>query len=135
MTWTPPGVSIQSLAPGTHQVVLTKLQQVDDPAKLAKFGAQAVFIATWKSVENAIEIDHVIKFTGSKADYYAGLNIERMCAAAGLPDPTPGEPLNVDALAAELEAVSLLLEVNEKGYAQTILIPHAATGTGEGVPF
>jgi len=134
MPYVPPGVSIQSLTPGIHEVVLTDLKQITDPAKLAKFNAQAVYVATWKSLENAVEIDQVIKFNGSKSDYYAGLTIDRMCLAAGLEEPTPGEPLNVDVLKAELDGVTVLLEVNDKGYANGIQVPMSATGTDE-APF
>ena len=67
MPYVPPGVTAQALTPGTHQVYLTGLKPIEDPAKLVKFAAQVVFIATYKSVETAVEIDSVIKFNGSKA--------------------------------------------------------------------
>lgn len=134
MPYVPPGVSIQSIASGIHEVTLTDLKQITDPAKLAKFSAQAVYVATWKSLESAIEVDQIIKFNGSKGDYYAGLTIDRMCMAAGLPEPIPGEALNVDTLKAELDGVTVLLEVNDKGYPNGIQVPMAATGTDE-APF
>ena len=120
MSYTPPNVSTKSLGTGTHNVFLTDLKEITDPGKLAKFSAQAVFVATYKSVEGAIEIDHVIKFNGSKSDHFAGLNIDRLHLAAGLSEPIPGEPIDMENLKALLEGVELLLEVNDKGYTSNV---------------
>lgn len=123
MSYVPPGVSTQSLGPGTHAVCLTNIKEITDPDKLAKFNAQVVFIATYKSIESCREIDHVIKFTGSKGDFYAGQIIDRLHLAAGLPEPAAGERLNLDLLNQHLDGVTLTLEVNDKGYANDIQVP------------
>lgn len=135
MSYVPPGVTKEALNTGTHSVTLVDLKEITDPGKLQKFSAQAVFVATFKSLANAIEIDHIIKFNGSKSDFYAGQNIDRLFLAAGLPTPTPGEPIDVPALTVALSGVELLLEVNDRGYAQTILVPMASTGTSDDVAF
>jgi hypothetical protein len=127
MSYTPPGVSTQTLAPGTHQVWLTDLKQITQADRLQKFNAQAVFVATYKSVESAIEIDQIIKFNGSRADFYAGQTIDRLHLAAGLPEPQPGEPLDLDNLKALLDGIELQLVVNDKGYANEIYVPLGAT--------
>ena len=131
MSYCPPGVSIQSLSAGTHSVFLMDLKPILEPAKLAKFCAQVVYIATYKSVDTAIEIDSVIKFSGSKADFYAGQTIDRLHLAAGLPEPTPGEELNLSDLLVGLSGVEFLVEVNDKGYVQQIIVPLAGTGTDD----
>lgn len=99
------------------------MKEITDPEKLKKFSAQVVFVATYQSVENATEIDQIIKFNGSKADFYAGQTIDRLHLAAGLPEPTPGEPIDLSALQIALSGVELLLEVNDKGYANGITVP------------
>lgn len=134
MAYCPPNVSTQSLGTGTHSVFLADLKEITDTAKLAKFAAQAVFVASYKSVENAVEIDHVIKFNGSKADHYAGLNIDRLHMVAGLPAPTPGEPLDLENLKALLEGIEFQITVNDKGYVNDVLVPEGA-GAAEGAPF
>jgi len=131
MSWFPPNVSTQSLTPGTHEVYLTDIKPIDDPAKLVKFAAQAVFIATYKSVETAVEIDSVIKFSGSKADYYAGQTIDRLHLAAGLEEPAPGTPLDLTTLILAIEGKVFLVDVNDKGYVNGIIIPVGSTGTEE----
>lgn len=123
MSYVPPGVSTQALGPGTHVVCLTEIKEITDPAKLAKFNAQAVFVATYKSLEGCIEIDQVIKFTGSRADFYSGQTIDRLHLAAGLPEPAAGEPLDLDLLNQRLDGITLALEVNDKGYANAIQVP------------
>lgn len=128
MPYVPPGVSAQALAPGTHEVYLTGFKPIDDPAKLAKFAAQAVFIATYKSVETGVEMDQVIKFNGSKSDFYAGQTIDRLHMVAGLPEPAAGETLDISALLIAIDGRPFLLEVNAKGYAQEITVPAAAGG-------
>lgn len=130
MSYVPPGVSAQSMGPGSHTVVLTNLTQITDPAKLVKFNAQAVFVATYKSLESATEMDQIIKFNGSKADFYAGQTIDRLHMAAGLPEPAPGEPLDLANLQIKLDGVELTLEVNDKGYANGITV-----NVGEETPF
>ena len=126
MPYVPPGVTAQALTPGTHQVYLTGLKPIEDPAKLVKFAAQVVFIATYKSVETAVEIDSVIKFNGSKADFYAGQTIDRLHLAAGLPEPAAGEALDLSALLIAIDGRPFFLEINEKGYAQGIMVPTTA---------
>ena len=126
MSYVPPGVSNQTMGPGYHPVVLVDLKQITDPAKLQKFSAQAVFVATYKSLDTAVEMDQIIKFNGSKADFYAGQTIDRLHLAAGLPEPTPGEPLDLSTLQIRLDGVGLTLEVNDKGYANGISIPEMA---------
>lgn len=128
MPYTPPGVSAQSLAPGTHEVFLTGFKPIDDPAKLAKFAAQAVFIATYKSSETGLEIDQVIKFNGSRADFFAGQTIDRLHMAAGLAEPAAGEVLDIAALLIAIDGRPFLLEVNEKGYANSITVPTVEGG-------
>lgn len=124
MSYVPPGVSAQSnFGPGVHRVWFNGIKQITDPGKLAKFQAQALFIASFKSVETAAEIDLIIKFSGQKADYYAGLNIDRLHLAAGLPEPAAGESLDLDALTNALDGVELDLEVNDKGYANAVFAP------------
>ena len=122
MSYLPPGVSTQTLGPGTHPVFLTGLKELPRD-KVGKFNAQVVYIASYKSVESAIEIDQVIKFNGSKADFYAGQTIDRLLLAAGLEEPAAGERLDLDNLAQLLDGIELLLEVNDRGYANAILIP------------
>jgi hypothetical protein len=136
MAYTPENYKAQDLDPGTHQVYLIGLEQITDSTKLAKFGpgTQAVFIATFKAIETAIEKGMVIKFNGTKADFYAGQNIDRLHLAAGLSEPEPGSSLDLAALLIALDGVMLLLEVNDRGYASTILVPESHTGT-EGIPF
>ena len=97
MTYCPPNVSAQTLAPGVHEVYLMGMKPITDPGKLAKFQAQAVFIATYKSTDTAVEIDSVIKFNGSRADFYAGQTIDRLHMVAGLPEPAAGETLDISA--------------------------------------
>lgn len=123
MAYVPPGVSHQSLGAGTHPVFLMDLKQITQPDRLQKFNAQAVFVASYKSAESAVEIDQIIKFNGSKADFYAGQTIDRLHLAAGLPEPVPGEALDLQDLKKRLDGVELLLEVNEKGYANAIHLP------------
>ena len=123
MSYTPPNVTTQALGSGVHPVWMTNIKEIADPGKLAKFQAQALFIATFKSVETAQEIDLIIKFNGSKADYYAGLNIDRLHLAAGLPEPAAGEVLDLVALGNALDGVELQLEVNDKGYANAVFAP------------
>ena len=129
MSYCPPGVSAQSIPPGTHEVYLTGFKPITDPAKLVKFMAQVVYIATYKNVASAVEIDSVIKFNGSKADFYAGQTIDRLHLAAGLPEPPPGTEIDISAMLIALDGVPFLLEVNDKGYAQSIIVPQANTGT------
>lgn len=134
MSYVPPGLPASSFSPGTHQVVMVEFKPIDKPDTLAKLGAKVAFRATFKSLETANEIDLLIKFNGSKADYYAGLNIDRLHLAAGLPEPVPGEALNITELVTRLDGVTLLLEVNDKGYASTVLVPLSAA-SGEDAPF
>lgn len=123
MAYCPPNVSTQTLGPGTHQVYLTDLKEITQPDRLQKFNAQAVFVATYKSVESAVEIDQVIKFNGSRADFYAGQTIDRLHLAAGLPEPAPGEPLDLENLKGLLDGIEITLVVNDKGYANEIYVP------------
>lgn len=129
MSWTPAGVTPRTLEAGQHSVWLTDLKEITDPGKLAKFQAQAVFVATYKDTATAISIDQVIKFNGSKADFYAGQTIDRLYQAAGLPEPEAGETLDLENLKNLLDGVELLLEVNEKGYANAIIVPMGAEET------
>jgi len=127
MAYCPPNVTIQTLEAGTHSVFLTDLEEITDPSKLAKFNnAQAVFIATYKSTQTAIEIKHVIKFNGSKADFYAGLNIDRLHIVAGLPAPNPGDTLDLENLKALLDGIEFQITVNDKGYVNDVLLPEGA---------
>ena len=123
MSYRPEGVSEVTLGPGTHLVFLTGIKRITDREKLAKFSAQAVFIATFKSVETAVDKDMIIKFSGAPADHYAGLNIDRLHLAAGLDAPAAGETLDLENLVNLLDGVELLLEVNDKGYANAVLVP------------
>jgi len=123
MSYVPPGVSTVTLGPGQHQVFLIDLKQITQPDRLAKFSAQAVFVATYKSVETAVEIDQIIKFNGSRADFYAGQTIERLHLAAGLPEPAAGEALDLENLKNLLDGIELTLTVNDKGYANEIQVP------------
>ena len=127
MSYVPPGVTTQTLGPGTHQVFLVGLEQITQPDRLAKFNAQAVFVAKFKSVETAVEIDLVMKFSGSKADYYAGLNIDRLHLAAGLDAPAAGEVLDLENLKNLLDGIELQISVNDKGYANEVIVPIGAT--------
>ncbi|WP_257306268.1 hypothetical protein [Geothrix campi] len=129
MSWTPPNVTTQTLAPGQHAVFLTDLKEITDPQKLQKFAAQAVFVASYKSVESAIEIDQIIKFNGSKADYYAGLNIDRLHLAAGLEAPAAGEALDLQNLKELLDGIEIQLVVNDRGYANEIVLPMPEAGS------
>ena len=122
MSYCPPYVNNSALSAGTHECFLVDIKEITDPNKLAKFSAQAVFVATYKSIEKAIEIDHIIKFSGAKADFYAGQNIERLHLAAGLPEPLAGDPLDLQALKDALAGRTFNVEVNYKGYANNILI-------------
>jgi len=122
MSYVPPGVKPQGLSQGQHPVYLVEMKELDH-SKLAAFKAQAVFIAKYQAVDDATEIEQVIKFSGTKADFYAGQTIERLHLAAGLPEPIPGEPIDLSALQIQLSGVELLLEVNDKGYAQGIIVP------------
>jgi hypothetical protein len=122
MAYTPPNVKPQTLAAGQHPVYLVEMKELD-PSKLAKFQAQAVFIAKYQAVADATEVEQVIKFNGSRADYYAGQTIDRLHLAAGLPEPIPGEPIDLSALQIALSGVELILEINDKGYANGILVP------------
>jgi len=122
MSYVPPGVKPQGLIQGQHPVYLVEMKELDH-SKLAAFKAQAVFIAKYQAVDDATEIEQVIKFSGTKADFYAGQTIERLHLAAGLPEPIPGEPIDLSALQIQLSGVELLLEVNDKGYAQGIIVP------------
>lgn len=123
MSYRPEGVSEVTLGPGTHPVFMTGLKRITDRDKLAKFSAQAVFIASFKSVDTAVEKDLIIKFSGAPADHYAGLNIDRLHLAAGIDVPAPGERLDLENLVKLLDGVELLLEINDKGYANAVLIP------------
>ena len=122
MAYTPPNVKPQTLATGQHPVYLVEMKELD-PSKLANFKAQAVFIAKYQAVADATEVEQVIKFNGSRADYYAGQTIDRLHLAAGLPEPIPGEPIDLSALQIALSGVELILEINDKGYANGILVP------------
>jgi hypothetical protein len=122
MAYCPPNVKPQTLAQGQHPVYLVEMKELD-PSKLAKFQAQAVFIAKYQTVADATEIEQIIKFNGSRADFYAGQTIDRLHLAAGLPEPVPGEPFDLSALQIALSGVELILEVNEKGYANGIIVP------------
>lgn len=123
MAYCPPNVKANTLGQGQHPVYLVAMKEITDPDKLKKFSAQAVFVATYQSTEDATEIDQIIKFSGSKADFYAGQTIDRLHLAAGLPEPVPGEPFDLSALQIALSGVELLLEVNDRGYANAICIP------------
>jgi hypothetical protein len=123
MSYRPEGVSEVTIGPGTHPVFMTGIKRITDREKLAKFSAQAVFIATFKSVETAVEKDMVIKFSGASSDHYAGLNIDRLHLAAGLEAAVAGERLDLENLVNLLDGVELLLEVNDKGYANAVVIP------------
>ena len=123
MSYRPEGVSEVTLGPGTHPVFLTGLKRITDRDKLGKFNAQAVFIASFKSVETAVEKDLIIKFSGAPADHYAGLNIDRLHLAAGLETPAAGEPLDLENLTNLLDGVVLTLEINDKGYANAVFAP------------
>lgn len=122
MAYCPPNVKPQTLAQGQHPVYLVEMKELDH-SKLAKFQAQAVFIAKYQTVADATEIEQIIKFNGSRADFYAGQTIDRLHLAAGLPEPVPGEPFDLSALQIALSGVELILEVNEKGYANGIIVP------------
>jgi hypothetical protein len=135
VSYVPPGLPASSFGSGTHQVVLAEFKPIDKPDTLAKLGAKIAFRATFKSIETAQEIDLLIKFNGSKADYYAGLNIDRLHLAAGLPEPVPGEALDITTLVTQLDGVPLLLEVNDKGYASTVLVPMQAASGESDRPF
>ena len=128
MTYCPPGVAAQTLAPGTHEVYLMGMKPITDPAKLAKFQAQAVFIATYRDTTSAVEIDSVIKFNGSKSDFYAGQTIDRLFAAAGLEEPATGEVLDLTTLLTSIDGQAFKIEVNEKGYVQSVLLPGSEEG-------
>lgn len=123
MAYCPPNVKPNTLGAGQHPVYLVGMKEITDPEKLKKFSAQAVFVASYQAVEDATEIDQIIKFNGSKADFYAGQTIDRLHLAAGLPEPVAGEPFDLSALQIQLSGVELLLEVNEKGYANGIIVP------------
>lgn len=123
MAYCPPNVQPNTLGSGQHAVYLVGMKEITDREKLKKFSAQAVFVATYQAVADATEIDQIIKFNGSKADFYAGQTIDRLHLAAGLPEPIPGEPFDLSALQVQLSGVELLLEVNEKGYANSIVVP------------
>lgn len=122
MSYSPPNVKPQTLSAGQHPVYLVEMKELD-PSKLEKFKAQAVFVASYQTVADATEIEQIIKFNGSRADFYAGQTIDRLHLAAGLPEPVPGEPIDLSALQIALSGVELLLEVNEKGYANGIIVP------------
>lgn len=128
MPYVPPGMPASNFAPGMHQVVLVEFKPMDKPDTLAKLGAKVAYKATCKSLETAAEIDLLIKFNGSKSDFYAGQNIDRLHLAAGLPEPTPGEPLDITTLVTQLDGVPFLLEVNDKGYANSISVPGPTGG-------
>ena len=123
MSYVPPGVSTQTMGPGTHPVFLTGIKEITDREKLLKFNAQVVYIATYKSVETPVEQDQVIKFNGSKADFYAGQTIDRLHLAAGLDEPAAGERLDLKNLAELLEGVELMVEVNDHDYINAVLVP------------
>ena len=123
MTYCPPNVSAQTLAPGVHEVYLMGMKPITDPGKLAKFQAQAVFIATYKSTDTAVEIDSVIKFNGSRADFYAGQTIDRLFLAAGLEVPATGEELDLTTLLTSIDGQAFSIEINEKGYVQSVILP------------
>ena len=131
MSYVPPGVSIQAMPTGINSVYLSGFKPID-PDKLAKFQAQVVFIATYKHAETAVELDQVIKFNGSKADFYAGQTIDRLFQAAGLPAPIDGEPLDMTALLTSIDGKAFQIEINDKGYVQNVLPPLA---DGEETPF
>ena len=94
MSYRPEGVSEVTIGPGTHPVFMTGIKRITDRDKLAKFNAQAVFIASFKSVETAVEKDLTIKFSGAPSDHYAGLNIDRLHLAAGELDDENVDTLN-----------------------------------------
>ena len=120
MAYLPPGVHPQTLTPGLHPVFLTDLEQITQPDRLAKFNAQAVFVAKFKSVQGAIPVDLGMKFRGTKGDYYAGLNGGGLHVAAGLDAPAPGENLDLENLKNLLDGVELTLEINDLGYGAAI---------------
>lgn len=131
MPYLPPGVPASTFAPGVHQVILAEFGTITKPDTLSKLGAKVAYKATFKSLETAAEIDLLIKFNGSKSDYYAGLNIDRLFAVAGLPEPVPGTALDISAMVLALNQKNILIEVNDRGYAQGIVIPESVTTTEE----
>lgn len=134
MAYVPPGVSNQSFAPGVHAAIVVDFKQILDPAKLAKFNAQVVYIATYRNPDTATEIDQVIKFNGTKADFYSGQTIDRLHMAAGMDEPAPEVALDVPFLAGALSGANVLVEVNDKGYVNGIQVPMSAA-SGDDLAF
>jgi len=120
MPWTPPGVQTKSLAPGQHQVYVVDLKEITDPDALAKFLAQYVLIVMCHAIDDGTEADLIIKFSGSRFDLFAGLNVERLHQAAGIDVPDDQTPINPKALLAALRGVPMMLDINDKGFASTI---------------
>ena len=90
--------------------------------------AVSLTFCTCKSLATGGEIDLLIKFNCSKSDFYAGQNIDRLHLAAGLPEPAAGEALDITTLLTRLDGVPFLLEVNDKGYANSIIVPNPEGG-------
>lgn len=131
MPYVPPGVPASTFSPGIHEVVLVEFKLITSAGTLGKLGARVAYKAVCKSLETAVEIDLLIKYNGSKGDYYSGLNIDLLHLVAGLEAPTSETPLDITALVTHLSGVPFLLEVNDRGYANSIILPEASTGTEE----
>jgi hypothetical protein len=82
MSFCPPGVTpAADFGNGVHNAcILVKFEQVNKPAA---FNASVVYKAVYRDTESGAEVDDVIKFDGSKRDYYAGLRVERLHAIIG----------------------------------------------------
>jgi hypothetical protein len=89
MSFTPPGVvAAAPFGAGVHaSCILVKIDQVKKPEA---FKASVVYIATYRDTESGAEIDDIIKFDGSKRDYYAGLRVEHLHAIIGAELPPDG---------------------------------------------
>lgn len=130
MSYLPPGIHSSSFEPGIHKVTLVEFGTITKADTLSRLGAKVAYKATFKSLDTAAEIDLLIKFNESKADFYAGQNIDRLFLAGGLPEPTPGEALDLTAMVMALNGKEVSIEVNDKGYANSVLLPQDAP-TGE----
>ena len=111
MSFTPPGVTPSvDFGVGVHACILTDFKQAKSPEK---FSASVVYIATYRDTESGAEKDDIIKFDGSKRDYYAGLRVERLHAIFGAELPPDGHHPDFKNILDLAEGIFFTVEIDE----------------------
>lgn len=137
MTYVPPNYeSPAALQAGVHTCVLSSFKEAP-PSRDGKY--VAAFVAVYQDVQTGSEVSDFIAFGrpgNPKGDYWSGLRIERLFAIMGLPEPVPGQPLDITALLLAADGVQFEVELVQNGsYLNIQDVRGMAVPVGDDAPF